>query len=340
MPHYSASPASFIERLPLWRDRPWRGYAGALAAVGVALPLRMAINPLLPPGYPYLTFLPAIALSAFLFGVGPGIACAMLCGMLALYFFVPPYGTLVVSRDSLFATLFFVIVCLLLITLIAWLQKAAGALARERDANVRLAETRRLLFHELQHRVSNNLQVVGALIAAQRRKVTDEAARAALDEAANRLTVIGRISRELYRPDGGRAELAEFLPRLATAVLEASGRADIDCRFALPQGLLLDPDRAVPLALVFTEAMANAIEHGYPDAGGPVQISVTRPDAAHIALAVEDQGRGIAPGFDLDRADSVGLRIAARLALQLGGSFALGAGSGGHGARASLVIPV
>jgi two-component sensor histidine kinase len=339
MPHYSASSIGFIERLPLWRERRWLGYALALAGGGVALLARMAIAPLLPPGYPYLTFLPAIAISAFLFGVGPGVACALLCGVLALYFFVPPYGSLLVTQDALFATLFFAIVCLLFITLIAWLQKATAALAHERDANVRLAETRRLLFHELQHRVSNNLQVVGALIAAQRRKVTDDAARTALDEAANRLTVIGRISRELYRPDGGRAELGDFLPHLATAVLEASGRSDIDCHFSLPPGLLLDPDRAVPLALVFTEAMANAIEHGYPDSGGTVEISVTRPDATHVALAVEDRGRGIAPGFNLDRADSVGLRIAGQLARQLGGHFSLGAGGDGRGARAALVIP-
>ena len=50
------------------------------------------------------------------------------------------------------------------IALIHFMQKANFNLAIERERSRTLAENRELLFHELQHRVSNNLQVVAAMI--------------------------------------------------------------------------------------------------------------------------------------------------------------------------------
>lgn len=78
-------------------------------------------------------------------------------------------------------------------------------------SSARLAATRELLFRELQHRVSNNLQMVAALLTVQRRKIADPEAKLALDEASRRLGVIGRISRQLYDPTGAGKDLPAFL---------------------------------------------------------------------------------------------------------------------------------
>jgi two-component sensor histidine kinase len=71
-----------------------------------------------------------------------------------------------------------------------------------------LADTRELLFRELQHRVSNNLQVAAGLLTMQKRQLTDVSEKTALDEAAGRLALIGRISRQLYDPSGPRSLLS------------------------------------------------------------------------------------------------------------------------------------
>src|SRR3546814_6329176 len=81
------------------------------------------------------------------------------------------------------------------IALINLLQKANFKLAVERERSRALAENRELLFHELQHRVSNNLQVVAAMLSLQRRHVDHDVARRALDDASARLALVGRISR-------------------------------------------------------------------------------------------------------------------------------------------------
>lgn len=58
----------WIEQLPVARGRPLLGAVVMLAIVAGGLALRMATDPLLPPGFPYVTFFPAVIITSFLFG--------------------------------------------------------------------------------------------------------------------------------------------------------------------------------------------------------------------------------------------------------------------------------
>jgi PAS domain S-box-containing protein len=60
-----------IARGELWRIAPWARYAGALALAIGALVLRLAIGPL--NAFIFVTFYPAVLVSAVLFGAGPGL---------------------------------------------------------------------------------------------------------------------------------------------------------------------------------------------------------------------------------------------------------------------------
>jgi signal transduction histidine kinase len=66
------------------------GYVLALALTGIALLLRLWIAPQ-DAGIPFITFFPAVALSAILGGLWPGVLSAVLCTVLATYFFLPPF---------------------------------------------------------------------------------------------------------------------------------------------------------------------------------------------------------------------------------------------------------
>src|SRR3954451_10591776 len=82
--------------------------------------------------------------------------------------------------------------------------------------------------------------------------------------------------------------------------------------------------RATALALVFSELLQNALEHG----AGTVRIELARRDAA-VVLAIDDEGAGV------DGAPSgTGLSIVrALVADELHGSFAF------TGARTEVVFP-
>ncbi|WP_375196315.1 sensor histidine kinase [Sphingobium sp.] len=328
---------SFVERLPLVPRRPWHAYLLATAFCLIALVLRSAAEIAMPVGYPFVSFFPAVILSSFLFGVRPGIYAGLLGGLLSWYFFIPPRMGLAVNPGVIMALGFYGIVVAVDIALIHFMQKANFNLAIERERSRTLAENRELLFHELQHRVSNNLQVVAAMLSLQRRHVDHDLARRALDDASARLALVGRISRALYNPSGEGQNIRAFLTTLTADVMEAAGRDDITLAIEAPEDLILEPDVAVPMALIVTEAVSNAIEHGLPHRGGNIQVAL-ETIAGTLALRITDDGEGIGADFEPERSPSLGLRISNALASQLNGRFTLQPAAQG-GAIARLDLP-
>ena len=332
-----AGGSRLIDRVPLWRDKPWLTAALTVALVGVSLVIRFATDHVLPPGFPFVTFFPAVIVSAFLFGTRNGAIAAALCGFAAWFWFIAPASHYAVTPGAIVAMLLYAFVVVTELAVIGWMQAAQSALTAERGRSETLAASRELMFSELQHRVSNNLQIAAGLIALQRKSIKDADARAALDEASRRLGVIGRISRSLYDPDGASLGLDRLLAKLCDDVIDATGRTDISVAVTADSQVMVPPDAAIPVALIVAEAVANAIEHGFGDGrSGRIDVNIARAADNRIAITVADTGRGVPDGFDPAASDSLGLRIATLFAQQLGGSFILAAGKSGAEARLSI----
>ncbi|MGC4250481.1 MAG: histidine kinase dimerization/phosphoacceptor domain -containing protein [Sphingobium sp.] len=327
----------FVERLPLVPGQRWLGYFWAAVFCLMALGLRLAMAPLLGSNAPFAAFFPAVILSAFLFGAGPGVLTAMLGLLFGTYFILLPAAAFTVTPGLVLMLLLYTAVMGVAIALIHFMQKVNFRLAVERERSRELAETKDLLFRELQHRVSNNLQVIAALLALQRRHIDDDAARRALDDASAKLALVGKISRAMYHPSGEGQDVGAFLTALCSDIVEASGRQDVTVHVAAPQQLLLSSHVSVPLVLIVAEAVSNAIEHGMPDRAGTVRVSLDASDEG-FCLRVVDDGKGLAEGKNVGASSSLGLRIATALASQLGGRFTLESGSDG-GAVARLDLP-
>jgi len=327
-----------LARLPLAQSRQWIGYCVAIVLAFLAWWVRLEIGSALPPGFPYLTFFPAVILSAFFFGLRPGIVCAVLSGLAAWYFFIPPVNSFALGFDSALALAFFAFICTVDIALVHWMQTANGALIVERRRSLDLVENRELLFQELQHRVGNNLQMVSSLIALQKRRLTDDAARDALDEASRRLGLVGRIHRQLYDPAGAQLSLAAYIDQISRDVIAASGRENLTYAFTADADPILPAEKAIPTALVVAEALNNAIEHGFGAGGGGHVIVTVAPVSTGVEVTIADDGAGLPAGFDVDTSDSLGLKIARTLAQSLGGRFTLAAAPVGRGTIARLEI--
>lgn len=327
----------WIERLPLAADRPALGFAVTTLLLIAAFLLRWFADPFLPGGFPFVSFFPAVILASALFGMRPGTYAAICGGLLSWYFFIEPRFSLGLMSGTWMALAFYALVVTTDLVIIHWMQRANAKLARERELSRVLAETRELLFRELQHRVSNNLQVAAGLITLQKRRVTDADARGALDEASRRLALIGRISRQLYDAGGATRRMREFLEPLCHDVIEASGRSGIRCRVIVDDQATLSPDAAIPLALIVAEAMANAIEHGFADReNGAIDVELSRDGTDRLRIEVRDDGHGLPEGFDIEGSGSLGLNIARTLAAQLSGQFELVQGTG---TTARLLLP-
>jgi two-component system, sensor histidine kinase PdtaS len=331
----SAHSRGLLERLPLKRGQPWLGYGVAALLVGIALLARLAMP--IQSSFYFITFQPAVILTAFLFGPRPAVAALGASALLGIWFFIPPYHSLAIGPDAAIGVAFYLISAGLVVFLIHWMQAAHARLEDERRLSATLAENRELLFRELQHRVSNNLQVVAALLALQKKNMTDKQARVALDEASRRLGLIGRIHRQLYQPSGARIGMAAFLRELAADVVDSAGRPDVRLEVEADETLDLRSNAAIPVALIVAEAIANAVEHGFAEReAGTIRVHMRRGAGGGILVEVHDNGAGLPASFDAAGAQSLGLRIANLLAQQLGGSFAM---SGEGGATARLTLP-
>ncbi len=287
--------------------------------------LRYTLDDILPPGFPYLTFFPAILIAAYFLGIAPGVAVAVGGGLAAWYFFIPPLYSFALSGETFVALAFYAFVAATEIVLIALAQGALRAMEVERKAKEVLAEQRMLMFQELQHRVSNNLATVSGLMKLQRRLISDPAAGLALDDSVRRIDLVARIMRNLHDPSGQTVDMARFLADTGRDILESSGTTGRVALTVKAEKLLVGPDVSVPLGLIATELVANTLEHGFPrETAGQINVTLESvPETGRATLRVSDNGQGLPAGFDIEKASSLGLSIARQFAKQLGGTLVM-----------------
>jgi two-component sensor histidine kinase len=297
------------------------GYVFGVALFLLALTLT-STSPWFRSHYPYLAYFAASVAACYWLGFGPANVVAALSAIAVFTTFVAP-GALFASATQTPAAAASVVLLLMLATnwLIGSLKTSRDRLAVERERHAALAESRDLLYRELQHRVSNNIQIISGLLLLQSQEVGDRKAKRALSEASSRIGLIARIQRQLHGHDGERAPFHRFARDLLTDAIAASGAAEV--RLEIEGGAEpLHAEQATPVSLVLLECVNNALEHAFAAEGGVVRVSMAREGQRHV-LTVVDDGRGLPEGFDLEAAGSLGLKIVRTMAGQLGGGFSM-----------------
>lgn len=176
-----------------------------------------------------------------------------------------------------------------------------------------------VLFQEVHHRVKNNLQVISSLIRMQTDRLPEEL-RPLMEQTAARVRAIAMVHEQIYSASTPSVvQLDQFLEELLRQIetsMMAGGKAALTTSLA-PVAVGLD--RAVPVALLATEAITNAIKHGISEEGGAIAITL-REEGGRNILEVTDSGNGT--GNDAAKA-GLGTRIMAALCRQIEGEWAL-----------------
>jgi two-component system, sensor histidine kinase PdtaS len=146
------------------------------------------------------------------------------------------------------------------------------------------AVMRGVLAQEIHHRVKNNLQTVASLLRLQSRAEGVDP-REALEHSVNRILAIAAVHEVLTEQRDEDVELADLLDRLRAMLVQglAAGR-DVSANL---EPVSLAGQRATALALVFSELLQNALEHG----AGNVRIELAQRDG-DVVLAISDEGPG------------------------------------------------
>ncbi len=190
--------------------------------------------------------------------------------------------------------------------------------------------------------MKNNLQTVAALLRLQARRVDNETAKLALEEAVRRVGSIAIVHETLSQAVEEVVEFDEIADRLGVMVTEVSAltgqvRVSREGSFGV-----LPSQTANALAMVLTELLQNAVEHGYPDVGPETAGAITlRVDhlGGRTHVVVDDDGAGLHEGFDLDGSTNLGLSIVRTLVeSELAGQLEVRPRPGG-GTRVVIDVP-
>ena len=168
--------------------------------------------------------------------------------------------------------------------------------------------TKDATIREIHHRVKNNLQTVSALLPLQARRIEDPGASAALNEAVRRIASIALVHETLSSSRDSSVAFDEVLDSLVSHALELSPRMNelhIERTGKLGS---LEPRIATPLALVITELIHNALEHGLAEEGLALGIHVSS-NGSELSVTISDDGVGFPEGFDISTSPNLGLQI-------------------------------
>lgn len=196
-------------------------------------------------------------------------------------------------------------------------QKAAvEEQVKARTADLQAAlEEKTILLHEVDHRVKNNLTMIGSLLRLQSRSLNDPKLQRTLENMLERIDALAIVHRRLYQSeDISTFDIGQFASSLAADVLGTSGRSNIRLESDV-ESVTIPSSKASSTGLILNELITNAVKHAFADGRpGTLSLSVKEADGM-IALSLRDDG----PGFDVNASteSSIGQSLVRRLSRQI-----------------------
>jgi PAS domain S-box-containing protein len=185
-------------------------------------------------------------------------------------------------------------------TLASELEARVAARTRDLEAvNTRLSalvSEREMLLVEVNHRAKNSLAIAASLLAIQGRRQPDPAVRALFEEAQDRLNAMARVHDLLSKSEQAqRVDVSVYVADLCGALKPITENDDrIRLEAKMDDGMLVDADTAVPLGIVLTELITNAVKYAFPaPRSGMILVQARRSQPGWIELVVRDDGIGM-----------------------------------------------
>ncbi|MCB1378112.1 MAG: DUF4118 domain-containing protein [Alphaproteobacteria bacterium] len=267
----------------------WPSYLLSMLIFALAMAIRWLLSDELPPGYPYLSFFPAVVITCFLGGVWPGTLSAILSGLASWYYFIPPFESLALTSSTLLALAFFVFIVTVDILLI---QLALGAFVesdRLTRENVKLADFQKLLIRELDHRIKNLFSVVSSVVKLSARYAETPGQLA--EDASDRILALGRSHSALWRVGQDQVATVQSVAQLVLEPYLSQHGSRIRIAGESP---ILDVQLIQIISLIFHELATNAAKYGaLLQPGGAVEITSSASLGGRQELTIEWRESGI-----------------------------------------------
>ena len=306
---------------PVTRCRTaWARWLLALAIWFVALVARWALDDVAESG-PFLTFLPAIALTTLFCGRGPAVAVIGAAAIVCDYLWLPPPGFTMEWPTTPISLALFIVIGLFELVLVDSLYAATRSHVEQQDHLENSLRLRETLVQEMRHRVVDQLHVITAMLEGSQIKIDGGAQVGDVLEQA-----IGRISSitHLQRIVDDKASYQRGLVHVLRDVLD-NIFYDVDVAVQVRAAPVeLPTEQMTIICLIVIEAAMNSMKHIFRRRRGHMfAVELRRLADNRLALTVWDDGPGFDAGSAIAQSDGLGLSIMHGLAAQLGGDLRL-----------------
>jgi PAS domain S-box-containing protein len=192
---------------------------------------------------------------------------------------------------------------------------------KEAESRVKASlEEKEVLLKEIHHRVKNNLQIVSSLLQLQASYIKDPDALNIFEESRDRIKSMALIHEQLYQSnDLAQIDFPEYLRSLLNMVLSAhrTKQTHVETRLHVDP-VSLDLDTAIPVGLITNELVTNSLKYAFAGRNvGEIGVRLTKSESGDYLLMVSDNGVGLPPKFNFDKATSLGLRLVRILTKQM-----------------------
>ncbi len=188
-----------------------------------------------------------------------------------------------------------------------------------------LLKEKETLLKEVHHRVKNNLQVISSLLSIQALHIKDEKIKEVFKESQNRVKSMSIIHEKLYTSGTSeKINFDDYIKNLVESLFYSYGKNTKIKKNIKVESLFLDVGIAIPCGLVVTELVSNSLKYAFPQDNGIIKIEFSRKERKTnndknyqsnynkfiYTLIISDDGIGLDNNLDINKINSLGLKIA------------------------------
>ncbi|MGE9895499.1 sensor histidine kinase [Anaerovoracaceae bacterium SGI.195] len=193
-------------------------------------------------------------------------------------------------------------------------------------------------FHEMHHRVKNNLQTIAALLRLQRNNMESEDGKKALTDTITRILSIAATHQIMMETDVEFIQLLDIVAVIRENILSYYANDDFHLDIECHGGdFSLSSEKASAIALILNELSQNSIKYAFKDRKkGKITVMTMQRRAHDVELIYIDDGLG----FDVSRTNGGGMGwtiIRSLVSEKLEGHIVIK--SGPEGTKVRIVFP-